>query len=148
MKRICLILSLTALAALTFGAGAQDRKPSWKEKMQNEMIAFLTTEMDLTPAEAQIFWPVYNQVNKQRDAAHREVMTAYKKLSETIDSDRSEKEIESALVKYLEALDRVREIDSGAAGEYKSILPASKVAKLYRGEEKFRRSQICKLHNR
>ena len=42
-------------------AKAADAGEDWKEKIQSEKIAFLTTEIGLTPEEAQAFWPVYNQ---------------------------------------------------------------------------------------
>ena len=43
----------------------------WKEKMQSVKIAFLTTEIGLTPTEAQNFWPIYNSVSEELDKAMR-----------------------------------------------------------------------------
>ena len=44
-------------------------KEDWKKKMMSEKIAFLTIELDITPEEAQVFWPVYNQVETEKDQA-------------------------------------------------------------------------------
>ena len=67
MKASGILKTIAALAVvlMTVPSFAQDgkgkRDESWKEKMRSEKIAFLTNEISLTPEEAQLFWPVYNQ---------------------------------------------------------------------------------------
>ena len=56
-----LILSVTAFAIPPHNQGG---KNDWREKIKAEKVAFLTTRMDLTPQEAEKFWPVYNQLEK------------------------------------------------------------------------------------
>ena len=77
------------------GAGqAQAQKKcddGWKEKMMSEKIAFLTHEINITPEEAQAFWPVYNKVGKELDQARHDVMSSYKQLSEAIAAKKPEK---------------------------------------------------------
>lgn len=56
--------------ATSFFAKAQDEQPQVPEQKQQEKIealkvAFITKELDLTPDEAQKFWPVYNQYSKE-----------------------------------------------------------------------------------
>ena len=65
----------------------------WKKKMMSEKVAFFTVELDLTPAEAQKFWPVYNQIDKERDEANAAVFMAYFELEKAIKEKKSEKEI-------------------------------------------------------
>ena len=36
------------------------------EKFKSQKIAFITEKLNLTPKEAQEFWPVYNEFEKQR----------------------------------------------------------------------------------
>ena len=45
------------------------------------------------------------------------------------------------------AQEKQRKIDDDAADKYKKVLPTTKVAKLYIGEEKFRRQHIRKLRD-
>ena len=104
-------------------------------------------EIGLTPQEAQVFWPVYNEVNEKRDQAMHEVIGSYWELSKAIDAGKPEKEIKTLLDRYLAAQEKQREIDNDAADKYKKVLSTEKVAKLYIGEEKFRRQHIRKLHN-
>ena len=147
MKKIATILAaLAALVCMGFSANASVAD-DWKEKMMAEKIAFLTLEVGLTPEEAQVFWPVYNQVEKEKDEAMFNVIKTYKEMNKAIEEKKSEKEVAALLDKYLEAQKKMNEVENGIAAKYKAVLPVDKVAKLYVAEEKFRRQQIRKLHD-
>ncbi len=145
MKHITTIVAL--MMALTVSASTHCSE-NWKEKMMCEKIAFLSVELDLTPEEAQTFWPVYNSVQKEKDAATGNVFRTFKALNEAIKAGRPEKEVGPLLDNYLKALEAQRKIENEAAEKYRKVLPTGKVAKLYIGEEKFRRQNIRKLHDR
>lgn len=144
MKKIIIIISV-ALAFLCTGISAdatQRWEDDWKEKMKSEKIAFLTLEVGLTPEEAQLFWPVYNQVEKEKDEALMNVLKTYKDLLKVTEEGKTGKDLANALDKYIEAQQKLREIENGVAEKYKSALSVEKVAKLYVAEEKFRRNHI------
>ena len=143
---VTIILSALLLLAGIQTANAQN-KEDWREKIMSEKIAFLTSELNITPQEAQTFWPVYNQVNKEKDEAMHEVFRAYKAMSSAIKDNKSAKEIDNLLDKYLSALEKQRELDNKTPDRYKKVLPVEKVAKLYVAEERFRRQQIHRLHH-
>lgn len=144
MKRLMISLILAA----TFIYADAGNRCDWKEKMMSERIAFLTLEMNLTPEEAQVFWPVYNQINGEKDEAIHNVFKAYKALDEAIKTEKSEKEISKLLDSYLSAKAAQSEFEKKADEQFRKVLPVSKVAKLYLGEEKFRRQHIRKLHEK
>ena len=137
---------------MLIGAGTaqaqQKFDDSWKDRVMSEKIAFLTVELNITPEEAQTFWPVYNKVEKELDQARFEVMKSYKALADAIDANKPSKEISVLLDKYLQAKTTQDKLDSATANTYKTVLPVEKVAKLYVAEEKFRRQYITKLHRR
>lgn len=117
----------------------------WKKKMMSEKVAFFTVELDLTPAEAQKFWPVYNQIDKERDEANAAVFMAYFELEKAIKEKKSEKEISTLLNTYIDAVEKQGSINSKADERYRKVLPVAKVAKLYVSEEEFRRQYIRRL---
>ena len=142
MKRIFIITVLAACLGMT--AEAHKRCDNdWKEKIMSEKIAFLTMEMNITPEEAQAFWPVYNQVEQEKDAALEQVIKSYKALSAAVEQNAN---TEKLLEAYFEAQQNLRKVDNEAPERYKAVLSAEKVAKLYVAEEKFRRQHIRKLH--
>ena len=114
--------------------------------MMSEKIAFLTNEMGITPEESQTFWPVYNQLNKEKDESMRKVFESYRRLSEAVEAGKTGKEVEKLLDAYLDAQKSSRDIENDMAEKLMKVLPVEKVAKLYLAEERFRRHQIHKLH--
>ena len=148
MKKIIYIVTASVLILTSaISAFAEERfQDNWKEKIMSEKIAFLTMEMGITPEEAQIFWPVYNQVDKERDEAIRSVFRSYKAVEDAVAAGKGEKELNKLLDEYLAALKAQGEVEQKAYKEYAKVLPVEKLAKLYVAEEKFRRQHIRKLH--
>lgn len=148
MKKIIYILTASILMLTSaISASAEERfQDNWKEKIMSEKIAFLTMEMGITPEEAQVFWPVYNQVDKQRDEAIRSVFRSYKAVEDAVAAGKGEKELNKLLDEYLSALEAQGEVEQKAYKDYAKVLPMEKLAKLYVAEEKFRRQHIRKLH--
>lgn len=127
---------------ISAAAGNNRCGDDWKQKMMSEKIAFLTMEINLTPEEAQIFWPVYNQINSERDAAMNDIINTFHAMKKAIDEGKSEKEIAECLNKYIAAQEKLRETDNASYDRYIKVLSVEKVAKLYVAEEKFRRNHI------
>lgn len=142
MKRLFLILA--SAAALSIAAGAQPKDDSWKSKMMAEKVAYITTEVGLTPEEAQTFWSVYNQQSQLREEAIRDVHRSYRALSEAIESG---KKTGKAIDEYAEALEKSKALEVAAIKEYRKVLSEDKVARLLVSEEKFRKAQIRRLHD-
>ena len=136
------------ILALSFMLAGAENKCEWKEKMMSERVAFLTMEMNLTPEEAQVFWPIYNQIHTEKDKAMHDVFKAYKAMDDAVKARKSEKEISKLLDAYIAAKERQSEIEKTADEKFRKVLPIEKVARLYLGEEKFRRQHIRKLHGR
>ena len=150
MKRLLnTFIALALMLTATTSVSAQGKfDPSWKEKLMSEKVAFLSMELDITPEEAQVFWPVYNKVRKDMDTAMHEVMMSHKQLSEAIEANKPKKEISALLDKHIQAKAQQDKVEQAAIESYKAVLPVEKVAKLYVAEEKFRRQYIHKLQQR
>ena len=146
MKRIISVfLSLVMVADFALAQNnKQDQKKAgndWRERVRAEQVAFITSELDLTETEAQAFWPVYNDIQKQRRQAFHATGEAFKALSEGVDGNN----VDALLNKYLDARKASEKVEADAVVRYKKVLPVSKVAKLLLAEEKFRQNQIHRL---
>lgn len=72
MKKLLTVLTLIFAVQFAF---AQDDIPAGqpipeqkKKEIEALRIAFISKELDLTPEDAQKFWPVFNQYNKEIQA--------------------------------------------------------------------------------
>ena len=148
-KIISIVFALALTGTLAFaqrGHHGADRKKDneeWREKVRAEQVAFITSELDLTEAEAQAFWPVYNDIQKQRREAFKASFEAFKALEEGVDGP----DATALLDSYVEAKRKCEQIESESLGRYKAVLPVKKVALLIMAEEKFRHQQIGKLQH-
>ena len=146
LKIFALALAASALLSVS-GAYAQPKKgEGWQEKIKAEKIVFITAELNLTPEEAQVFWPVYNQIAAEKSELQKKVKVTYAALLKALkDENSSEKDINKLLDEYLAAKEAVREAAKLDVVKYRKVLSGKKVAKLYVAEEKYRRQSIRNL---
>ncbi|MCI1640145.1 MAG: hypothetical protein LKI42_02585 [Bacteroidales bacterium] len=155
MKKIiktAVVIILVSLAC-SFSASAQkghkgmDRDDGWQQRMQSEKIAFLTNAMGLTPTEAQNFWPLYNRMEKERKQSFGRVFSAYKALSDGVEAGKDPQELSELLNRYTDAIKNSHGVEAKYTPIFEKVIPVEKVARLYIGEESFRRHQIRKLNS-
>lgn len=143
------ILTITILTLMTvfMSANAQNKsKKDWQDRWKAEKIAYLTDAIDLTSAEAEKFWPVYNKCECEKNQCFKMSMEAYKELNDAVENGKSDSEVRALLDKYIEAQECGKNIDRKYLEKYRKILSDKKVAKLFLAEESFRRQQIHRLH--
>ena len=112
MKKLISMVCLALLVALTASAQEKSEKKgaNWQDKVRAERVGFLTTELDLSEAEAQAFWPVYNALQQERRDAFKAVRSATKALSEAL--KKGEGDTAALLDDYLKAREKTAALDS------------------------------------
>jgi hypothetical protein len=66
MKRLCLLISFVIICGLAKAQSEQPSDPQQKEQnIEALKVAFISRELNLTPDEAEKFWPVYNQYSQE-----------------------------------------------------------------------------------
>lgn len=138
MKKLFLIsmLSIFAVSVLV----AQERRgpsPEILEKIKTEKISFFTSKLDLTPVEAQAFWPVYNEFEKKRFELQRQIHQFERMPDETI-TNLSETEIEKMTNNYIDSFEKEALLLKEYNKQFQKILTKKKVLMLYRTENEFR----------
>lgn len=131
---LVLILNINTL----FGQGEPDEK---MDKFKSQKIAFITEKLQLTPTEAQAFWPVYNEFSNKRQAIQEEKIKAGKDFMQKEDNV-SEKEASEIADNLINLQMREAQLVQEYNGKFKAILPATKVVKLYLAEVQFRRTLL------
>lgn len=110
--------------------------PKMIEVIRSKRVAFITEQIGLTSQEGQKFWPIYNQMEKERN----DLMDKKRDLEESSE-DKSIKN-EDYYRKLANEIVAMHLKEGKLTEEYNtkflSVLPAEKVVKLYRSERKFR----------
>lgn len=152
MKKVFSVLC--ALVVLSLGAFAQGPQGprrgadnGWRERVRAEKVAFLTEEIDLTESEAQVFWPIYNEIQKSERDSFEAVKKAYDAMAKGVEEKKNSKEMEKLVKAYIDAKEKNEGIETKYLNKLLKVLPAEKVARYYVAEEKFRHQQIGRLGN-
>ena len=149
------IITLIIILAAYFGncqdvhaQNKQQAHPS-TEEVQMQKIAFFTAELQLTPSEAEKFWPLYNQLWDERGKARHETMEALRNLKSALEdgSDKGDSEIKKLSDIYLANYAMEAELLEEYFNKFQKIIPIKKAAKIFYAEEKFRRMLIKQLRN-
>jgi len=139
MKKTTFILTIVAFLLGQFTVTGQDREDNsdrW-ERYRSEKVAFLTNKLDLTPNEAEKFWPIYNEMDKQRS----EVQQERRKLEREVQAateNLSDKQIIKLTRDYTGNMEKECHLSTTYNEEFLKILPPQKVLRLYKAENEFR----------
>lgn len=132
------------LFLVSFSFYAQGGKVDEKrEKIKAYKVSFLTTELELTPTEAEKFWPVYNAYDdKQFELRHSKMKTYLVKLDDDNINTLSEKEA-ATLLYQIESTDKeLYLLREKYMSNLKKILSAKKILKLKKSEDDFSRKLL------
>jgi hypothetical protein len=142
------IITLVIVLVIITGTKAQSIKHQNKwEKFRSEKIAFLTSALELSPEEAQKFWPVYNKMEKERWEAQKLRREMGEKVRDAEES-LSDKEITQLTRKFAGSMQKEADILVSYNEKFLKILPPEKVLKLYKAENEFRMYMIKKFRDK
>lgn len=135
-KLSVLLFSMLFFAATQAQEEKKDNKPDF-EKFNSMRIAFITDHLNLTPDEAQEFWPIFNEFQSQKDALRMESFKINKQFMDK-EEEMSEAESEEILEKGMELKKKEMELDTEYHEKFKKVLSSKKIMKLYMSEHQFK----------
>jgi hypothetical protein len=138
---IAVLLAAMSLTALAQPPGAK------KEKIDAMRVAFITQELDLTPQEAQSFWPVYNQFDNELDALRKARKNALMDARDNFDN-MSDADMAKAIDAELNFQQQELDLRKRYVAEFKKVLPVKKVALLMRAEQRFKMKLLQEYQRR
>ena len=142
MKR--LIIPILTLF-LCFNTYAQ-RDGKMHERIKSQKVAFITERLDLSPEEAQNFWPIYNAFeNKTNSIRYNDL----KKIRETMRKDNiSESEAKQILVQFMAVEDKLHEAKKKLVKDLIKVIPPQKIIQLKASEDAFNKKLMKMLQQR
>lgn len=149
MRTINILLVCLFVFSTISTVNAQRKGPTEEEIdiFKTRRIAFLTEALQLTPGEAEKFWPVYNQAKEDE----WEVQKKRRKIEEQVQSENrnlTDKQITSLIQEMIDTHKAEALLREKYNEKYLDILPPKKVLKLYQAEHQFLRSMLRDFRNR
>lgn len=134
---------------LSFGAltYAQNIESEKLDRFNAQKIAYFTQRLQLSPDEAEKFWPVYNEFQQKRNElqiARLENNKNYILYKETL----SDKETEIIADQFVEFSRKESDLLAEYHNKFKEILPIGKVMKLYEAEIQFKNFLLRQIRDR
>jgi hypothetical protein len=117
------------------------------EQIQVERIAYFTEKIGLTAEEAQLFWPVFNEMDNKRTALFEERATIIQKFMNE-SAKMSDKQIEEHLNRLVAIQQQETALPAEYDARFRKVLPARKVMNLYVAEMGFRNYLLQTMRNR
>ncbi len=143
MKKYLII----AMLVLTANAYAQPHEnETRREEIEQKKIAFITSKINLTTAEAQSFWPVYNEYQNELKAMRTKGKEELGRPSEW-KGKLTEAEIDKFLTAKF-AMERKKvDTDEAYYKKFKQVLPMEKVALYYEAEMEFKKELMRSMRD-
>ncbi|MCK4853012.1 MAG: hypothetical protein KAT31_02090 [Bacteroidales bacterium] len=149
MKYKARILSLIFFfSTITLILNAQERKGREQhiEKFRSMKIAFITDRIELSPEEAEKFWPLYNENEKKKQE-----LSGYRKMRSRNFSQQmenlSDEEVEEMIDNIIETRKKEAQLSAEFHEDLKNILPPKKIMKLYITEIQFREYMLRRIRD-
>jgi Spy/CpxP family protein refolding chaperone len=124
---------------------AQPQDASVRDKIKTARIGLITQRLNLTPEQAQKFWPLYNEFDQKR----AEIRKPLKEAKRSIDPNNSDPKQQQALV---DLGFKIKQDELNLEKEYSNkmtgVITAQQMLNLRQAEHDFRKIIINMLNNR
>ena len=147
MRLYRILAIVTLFSSISFYAQGEKMKEK-REQIKTLKVAFITTELDLTSAEAEKFWPIYNAFEeKEFELKHLKMRSFIKRFREGKDK-MTEKEANSLLSQIENNEEDIFVLRKKFFLNLKGVLPALKIIRLKKSEEDFNRKLLLQYRNK
>lgn len=133
MKKILFIIT----ASLLFPLIRMTAQNPNMEKFSTYKIGFFTKKLNLSSSEAEKFWPVYNDYQKQRNQIQREKILLMRDFNQN-ESFLDDKQVAEIGDKLIRLVSEESDIAVAFHKKLKEILPPGKVIKYYQAENQYK----------
>lgn len=142
-KTITAFIVLLVVSAFEVRAQGQDDL----DKLTAYKIAFFTQRLNLSSAEAEKFWPVYNDYSARKSKIQLE-RVALMRYAMQNEANLSEQEISSTADKLAQSFADEANLTVSFNSDIKKILPPAKVIRLFQSENQYKQQLLRELNQR
>lgn len=117
------------------------------EKLTAYKIAFFTQRIDLSPAEAEKFWPLYNDFSARKSKLQVDRLSLMRYAARN-EANMSNDELSSTADKLAKSFSDEADLVVSFNSDLKKVLPPAKVIRLYQVENQYKQQLLRELNQR
>lgn len=137
-KIISSLAILILYTSLTFAQGHRRQlTPEMRAKFESQKISYITQQLEISPEKAQLFWPLYNEMKKKKDAYHREFRQLFRKLKQD-SSKLSEKKLEQLSDRIADLKVDKAKLERDYHYKFKKVLSTKQILDLYMADKEYK----------
>lgn len=119
------------------------------EEIEALKIAFFTKKLDLSPEEAKVFWPIYNDMQEEQNTIRKEryqKMISFRKVTEI--DNLTDAQIQSLITSEFDFRQLDLNLEKKYFYKFKAVLPIKTIGKYYRAQEAFKRELLNRFKDK
>jgi hypothetical protein len=152
MKKLVSVL-LLCLMSLSFpiqgfAQSKDDQLKQFWDDMKAKRAAFFTQKIGLTPAEAQAFWPVYDEYQSKKGELHNQMMAQFKSYGTKKPDGKFEYDYAKANENFIIQKFQEARLEKIYFEKFKTILCPEKVFRYYQAERDWANKLLKDIENR
>lgn len=117
------------------------------EKLNSYKIGFFTKKLNLTSPEAEKFWPVYNEYQKQKNQIQQGKIALIRNFNQN-ESTLSENQLTEIGDKLVSSIVEESNLAVSFHKKLKEVLPPEKVIRFYQAENQYKAQLLNELQKR
>ena len=145
MKRVFLIL-FCCIGTITLWSQTLDNgnlSSTALDRVQAQRVAFITEKIDMTSKEAEKFWPMFNEYEKEEERIRKEFMGKHKRIS-----NMSNEEAKQLLIKRFDMDQALLDNKRKYYLQLSDIISPRKLAGFTKADREFKRLLLNRIRNK
>ena len=142
MKRLSIVLMAILIFPLTRLAA---QNPNL-EKLNSYKIGFFTKKLNLTSGEAEKFWPVYNEYQKQKNLIQMDKVNLIRDFNQN-EAKLNDSQLTEIGDKLIATIVQESTLASTFHKKLKEVLPPAKVIRFYQAENQYKIQLLNELQS-
>ncbi|MFK6999946.1 sensor of ECF-type sigma factor [Flavobacterium oreochromis] len=143
MKKIITVF-IIILSQFTFGQGREEKL----EKIKALRIAFISDRLNLSPEEAQKFWPIFNQFDDKQFELQKQKKKLMHELNAEGVNSLSDKELQNLMDQEEKIENEMRQNKRSLVKNLQGIIPNQKIIQLKQIEIEFKQKLLSQIKER
>jgi predicted phage-related endonuclease len=136
---------VVSILCVLWSSLAVAQSPEVLDKIESARIQLITERLELTPEQAEKFWPLYREYTERRQNLRKEFLDARQEIKK---EQMSEEESKKLIEKGLALKEKQLTLDRDYADKFNRVITAQQLLQLRKAEDDFRRLLLERLEKR